>query len=80
MGSNLTFSLRFPTTYQVCVISLVDDKSPPAIQETWVRSLSWEDLLGVEMATHFYILAWRIPQIEECGRLCSPWGCRVGHD
>ena len=61
MGSNLTFSLRFPTTYQVCVISLVDDKSPPAIQETWVRSLSWEDLLGVEMATHFYILAWEIP-------------------
>ena len=63
MGSNLTFSLRFPTTYQVYVISLVaeDGKSPPAVQETWVRSLGWEDLLEEEMATHFYILAWRIP-------------------
>ena len=63
MGSNLTFSLRFPTTCQMCVISLVaqDGKSPPAIQETWVSSLGWEDLLEEEMATHFYILAWRIP-------------------
>ena len=35
--------------------------NPPAIQETWVRSLGWEDLLEEGMATHSSILAWRIP-------------------
>ena len=41
------------------------------IQETWVRSLGWEDPLEEEMATHSSILAWRIPQTEEPGRLQS---------
>ena len=36
-------------------------KNPPATQETWVRSLGWEDLLQEGMATHSSILAWRIP-------------------
>ena len=36
-------------------------KNLPAIQETWVRSLGWEDLLEEGMATHSSILAWRIP-------------------
>ena len=36
-------------------------KNPPAIQETWVRSLGWEDPLEKEKATHSSILAWRIP-------------------
>ena len=36
-------------------------KNPPAMQETWVRSLCWEDLLEKEAATHSSILAWRIP-------------------
>ena len=35
-------------------------KNPPAMQETWVRSLDWEDLLEEGMATHSGILAWRI--------------------
>ena len=35
-------------------------KNPPAIQETWVRSLGWEDLLEEAMATHSSILAWEI--------------------
>ena len=48
-------------------------KNPPAIQETWVRSLGWEDHLQKEMATHSSILAWRIPQTEEPGGLQS-WG------
>ena len=39
----------------------------PVIQETWVQSLGWEDLLEKEMATHSSILAWRIPWIEETG-------------
>ena len=36
-------------------------KNPPAMQETWVRSLGWEDPLKEGMATHSGILAWRIP-------------------
>ena len=36
-------------------------KTLPAVQETWVRSLSWEDPLEKGMATHSSILAWRIP-------------------
>ena len=44
-------------------------KNPSAVQETWVRSLSWEDPLEKEMATHSSILAWEIPWMEEPGRL-----------
>ena len=36
-------------------------KNPPAVQETWIRSLVWEDPLEEGMATHSSILAWRIP-------------------
>ena len=36
-------------------------KNPPALQETWVRSLGWEDPLKEGRATHSSILAWRIP-------------------
>ena len=36
-------------------------QKPPAMQETWVRSLGWEDTLEEVMATHSSILAWRIP-------------------
>ena len=43
----------------------------PAMKETWVRSLGWEDPLEEEMATHFNILAWRIPWTEEAGGLQS---------
>ena len=42
-----------------------------AVQETWVRSLGWEDPLEKEMATHSSILAWRIPWTEEPGGLQS---------
>ena len=41
----------------------------PAVKETWVRSLSWEDSLEKGMATHFSILAWKIPQTEELAKL-----------
>ena len=51
-----------------------------AMQESWVRSLSREDPLEKEMATHSSILAWRIPWREEPGRLQSMGSQRVGHD
>ena len=46
-------------------------KNPPAMQETWVRSLGWEDSLEEGMATHSSILAWRVPWTEEPGGLQS---------
>ena len=48
------------------VVSLVAQtfKNPPAMLETWVRSLGWEDPLEEGMATHSSILAWRIPWTE----------------
>ena len=45
-----------------------------------VQSLGWEDLLEKEMATHSSILAWRIPRMEEPGRLQSTGLQRIRHD
>ena len=52
----------------------------PTMQETWVRSLGWEDPLEKEMATHSSILAWRIPWTEEPGGPQSTGSQGVGHD
>ena len=49
------------------------------MQETWVRSLGWEDPREKEMATHFSILAWRTPWTEEPGRHQFMGLQRVGH-
>ena len=43
-------------------------KDFPTMWETWVQSLGWEDLLEKEMATHYSILAWKIPRMEQPGR------------
>ena len=48
-------------------------KNPPAVRETWVQSLGWEDPLEKGMATHSSILTWRILQIVQSMQ-------RVGHD
>ena len=48
-------------------------KSLPVMQETWVRSLSREDLLEKEMATHSNTFVWKIPRMEDPGGY-SPWG------
>ena len=55
-------------------------KNPPAMWETWVRSLVWEDLLEMGIETHSSILAWRIPWTEEPGGLQSMALQRVRHD
>ena len=55
-------------------------KNLPAVQETRVRSLGWEDPLEKEMATHSSILAWKISWTEEPGGLQSMGSQRVGHD
>ena len=58
----------------------LDGKNLPAMQETQVRSLGWEDPLKKGMATHSSILAWRIPWTEESGRLQSIGLQRVRQD
>ena len=55
-------------------------KNLPAMRETWVQSLSWEDHLEKEMAIHSSILAWRIPGREKSGRLQSMGLQRVRHN
>ena len=55
-------------------------KNLPAMQETWVRFLGWEDPLEKEMATHSSIVAWKIPWTEESGGLQSMGSQRIGHD
>ena len=55
-------------------------KTPPAIRETWVRSLGWEDPLEEGMGTHSSILAVESPWTEEPGGLQSRGSHRVGHD
>ena len=46
-------------------------KHLPAVQETWVQSLGWEAPLEKEMATHYSILAWKIPRGSS---LVGQWG------
>ena len=55
-------------------------KNLPAVQETQIQSLGWEDPLEKEMATHSSILAWKISWTEEPGGLQSMGSQRVGHN
>ena len=55
-------------------------KRLPTMRETWVRSLGGEDPLEKEMAIHSSNIAWKIPWIEEPGRLQSMGSQRVRHD
>ena len=70
--SNGLTLMTFPAAQRV--------KRLPTKWETWVQSLGWEDLLEKEMATNSSILAWKIPWMEEPGRLQSTGSQRVGHD
>ena len=63
---------------QGCLVAQMA-KNLPAVQETWVQSLGWEDSLEKEMATHSSILAWRMPWTEKPGGL-ETWSQRVRHD
>ena len=58
---------------------LSSNKNPPAMQETWVQSLDWEDP-QVGMAAHSSILAWRIQWTEEPGGLQFMESKTVGYD
>ena len=69
-----------PSTVGLASVVIQMVKQLPAMRETWVRSLGWEDPLEKEMATHSSILAWKIPWMEEPGRLQSMGSQRVGYD
>ena len=64
---NICFLLKF--TWASLVAQM--EKNPPAVQETWVQSLGWEDPLEKRMATHSSIFAWRNSWSEESGGLQS---------
>ena len=55
-------------------------KNLPAMRETWVQSLDWEDPLEKGMATQSSTVAWRIPRTEELGGLQPMRSQRVRHD
>ena len=55
-------------------------KNLPAVQETWIQYLGWEDPMEEEMVTHSSALAWRIPWTEAPGGLWSLGSQRVRHD
>ena len=53
---------------------MVKEKNPPAVRETWVQPLDWEDPLDEGMATHSSVLAWRIPMDRVAWHaIYSPW-------
>ena len=68
--------------YRVKIYSLVDQtvRNSPVMQDTWVQSLGWEDLLEKGMVTHSSSLAKRIPWTEESGGLQSIGSQRVRHN
>ena len=73
MYHDIFYYIKFYCFLEFWGASLVTqtEKSPPAVQETQVRSLGWEDPLEKGMVTHSRILAWGIPWTEETGGLQS---------
>ena len=72
--------IGYPLQYSWASLEAQMVKNPPAMQETWVRSLGWADPLEEGMATHSSILAWRISWTEEPGGLQSMRSQRVRHN
>ena len=70
----------YPLQYSWASLVAQTVNNPPAMCETWVQSLGWEDPLEEDMATHFSILAWRIPWTDKPGRLQSIGLKKVRHD
>ena len=70
--------IMFMTIWASLMAQMV--KNPPAVQETWVRSLGWEDPLEEGIANHSSTLAWKIPWTEEPGGPQFMGSQRVGHD
>ena len=78
-GRSLRDGNGYPLQYSRAPLVAQTVKNLPAMRETWVRSLGWEEPLEKGTATHSSILAWRISWTEETGRLQSMGSQRVGH-
>ena len=72
--------IGYPLQYSWAFLVAQMVKNLPAMLETWVQSLGWEDALEEGMETHSSILAWRIPWTEEPGGLQTMGSQRVRHD
>ena len=75
LGRSLGEGIGYPLQYSWAFTEAQLVKNPPAMRETWIRSLGWEDPLEMGKATHSSILAWRIPWTEQ-----SMGSQRVGDD
>ena len=73
-------TVSYPLQYSWASLVAQTVKNPPAVQETQVHSLGWEDPVEKGMATHSSFLAWKIPLTEESGRLQFMGSQRVGHN
>ena len=70
-GSSPGEGIGYPLQYSWASLVAQVVKNLPAMRETWVQSLGWEDSPEEGMTTHSSVLAWRIPWTEEPGRLQS---------
>ena len=75
-----THTYTYPLQYSWASLVVQMVKNLPAVWETWVQSLGWEDPLEEGMAAHSSTLAWRIPRTEEPGGLQSMGSQTVRHD
>ena len=80
LSPSLCFPFSIPSWSLWASLVAQSIKNPPAMWETWVLSLGWEDPLEEGMETRSSILAWRIPSTEEPGGLQSMGSQRIGHD
>ena len=79
-GCFLKVSFDFPLLISVTFLVAQTVNCLPAMRETRIQPLGWENPLEKEMATHSSISAWKIPWTEELGRLQSMGSQRVGHN
>ena len=80
LGRSAVEGIGYPPQYSWASLVAQMVKNLPAMRETWVQSLGWEDPLEKGMDIDSNILAWRIPWTEEPGRLQSMGSLRVRHD
>ena len=73
LGRSPGEGIGYPLQYSWASLVAQTVKNLPAMRETWVQSLGWEDSLEEDMATHFSVLAWRIPMDREAW-WASLWG------
>ena len=74
LGQSPGEGIGYPRQYSWASLVSQTVKNPLAMQETWIRSLDWEDPLEKGMATHSSILAWRTPWTGEPGGLHTVHG------